>query len=216
MSSPLRPPSAQAQARRDAALVARAVQQAGAAITTTSCDTAAALSTVGSMGSMATLASADAAGPADASAPRPPSPSPSQQQLEALAESGGGCVLGSLADGGVGPPPADLCEALFALMNNPHPLDILASSRAYGSGGSVSRYHDPAHYTLAVAGVLRARGPAWQRLMRHASSAGLRWHAPSLEPRAVPPPAAGRLQRAQRKLLEGRVEAVHALDGLLD
>ena len=43
------------------------------------------------------------------------------------------------------------------------------------------RYHNPENYTLALGGVLRSKGASWQRLMRHASQAGLRYHAPALE-----------------------------------
>lgn len=50
------------------------------------------------------------------------------------------CVIGSRADPGYGPAPHSVREALWQLMNNPHPLDILAASTAYGTSGSISRW----------------------------------------------------------------------------
>ena len=32
-------------------------------------------------------------------------------------------------------------------MDNPHPLETLGDSGAYGPVGSISRYHNPDHYT---------------------------------------------------------------------
>lgn len=50
------------------------------------------------------------------------------------------CVIGSrTTPGSLGPPPPSAGDALFALMNNPHPLDILADASAYGSAGKISR-----------------------------------------------------------------------------
>lgn len=41
-------------------------------------------------------------------------------------------------------------EAVWALMDTPHPLDILADPGAYLELGSISRYHNPEHYTKAL------------------------------------------------------------------
>jgi len=41
-------------------------------------------------------------------------------------------------------------DAVNALMDNPHPLDILADPGAYLSSGSISRYHNPDNYTAAL------------------------------------------------------------------
>ncbi|CAG9463871.1 unnamed protein product [Pedinophyceae sp. YPF-701] len=47
--------------------------------------------------------------------------------------------------------PGSAWEAALAAMDSPHPLiDILASSRAYGDNGSISRYHNPDSYTRAL------------------------------------------------------------------
>lgn len=62
-------------------------------------------------------------------------------------------------------------EALWVLMNRPHPLDILADPGAYGDSGAISRYHNPDNYTRALGGVLRARGAAWRRLVARAGAA---------------------------------------------
>jgi hypothetical protein len=54
--------------------------------------------------------------------------------------------------------------ALSALMDNPHPLDILGDPAAYGNEGAISRYHNPDHYTKSLGGVLRAQ-PWWRQLV---------------------------------------------------
>ena len=38
-------------------------------------------------------------------------------------------------------------QAVMAIMDNPHPLETLGDSGAYGPEGSISRYHNPDHYT---------------------------------------------------------------------
>ncbi len=42
-----------------------------------------------------------------------------------------------------------------AFLNNPHPLEIMSNPTSYGSGGSISRDHDPRSYAKAVNHVLR-------------------------------------------------------------
>ena len=37
-------------------------------------------------------------------------------------------------------------------MDNPHPLETLGDSGAYGPDGSISRYHNPDSYTRVRAG----------------------------------------------------------------
>ncbi|PSC69354.1 alpha beta-hydrolase isoform B [Micractinium conductrix] len=71
-------------------------------------------------------------------------------------------------------------EAVWALMNAPHPLDILADPGAYGDLGAISRYHNPDNYTRALGGALRARG-AWRRLAARAGETGMRYFAPVLD-----------------------------------
>lgn len=51
----------------------------------------------------------------------------------------------------------DACEALYAIVNTPHPLEILSDWRAYGPSGGVSRYHNPFSYSRALAYELRKR-----------------------------------------------------------
>eukprot|EP00798_Chlamydomonas_sp_ICE-L_P013973 gene13973-19916_t len=46
--------------------------------------------------------------------------------------------------------PASITEAVFALMDSPHPLKVLADPASYGPDGSVSRYHNPTSYTQAL------------------------------------------------------------------
>ena len=72
-------------------------------------------------------------------------------------------------------------DAVWELMNCPHPLDTLADPAAYGDNGSISRYHNPDHYSRALGGVLRARGAAWRRLAANAGNVGMRHFAPVLD-----------------------------------
>lgn len=71
-------------------------------------------------------------------------------------------------------------EALWQLMNFPHPLDILADPGAYGDSGSISRYHNPDNYTKAIGGVLRARGVAYKTVVKRAKESGVKFMPPSL------------------------------------
>jgi Lipase (class 3) len=71
-------------------------------------------------------------------------------------------------------------EALWQLMNFPHPLDILADPGAYGDQGSISRYHNPDNYTRAIGGVLRARGAAYKNVVQRAKDSGMSFKPPSL------------------------------------
>lgn len=73
-------------------------------------------------------------------------------------------------------------EAVWHLMNNPHPLDILADPGAYGDAGSISRYHNPDNYTRALGGVLKSRGANWKTLVRNAKRAGVDHFRPVLMP----------------------------------
>jgi hypothetical protein len=71
-------------------------------------------------------------------------------------------------------------EALWQLMNFPHPLDILADPGAYGDAGSISRYHNPDNYTKAIGGVLRARGVSYKTVVSRAKASGITFRPPSL------------------------------------
>lgn len=57
----------------------------------------------------------------------------------------------------LGPPAASQQEVLAAIMDCPHPLETLADPGAYGSAGSISRYHNPDNYTKALGRVLADR-----------------------------------------------------------
>ena len=65
----------------------------------------------------------------------------------------------------LGPPPQTLFGAVMELLDHPHPLDTLSEVTAYGPDGAISRYHNPANYTRALGGVLRARKAAWRPLL---------------------------------------------------
>lgn len=58
-----------------------------------------------------------------------------------------------------------LKDAVMELMDNPHPLDILGDPGAYGTDGSISRYHNPDHYTMALGAVIRTRSKSWRKLL---------------------------------------------------
>ena len=70
-------------------------------------------------------------------------------------------------------PVKSVSAAVAALMDQPHPLETLTDPGAYGNDGSISRYHNPDHYTQAVGGVLRARqGAARWRPLRELAEIG--------------------------------------------
>ncbi len=48
----------------------------------------------------------------------------------------------------------DVVEAVDELMDTPHPLETLADAGAYLASGSISRYHNPEHYTKALGRVI--------------------------------------------------------------
>lgn len=50
--------------------------------------------------------------------------------------------------------PLNLADAILAFMNTPHPLQTLSEVRAYGPGGSISRFHNPQNYKDALAALL--------------------------------------------------------------
>eukprot|EP00210_Caulerpa_lentillifera_P006204 g5928.t1 len=53
----------------------------------------------------------------------------------------------------------DKKEAFLALMDNPHPLDILSEARSYGVYGAISRYHNPGNYVLGLRSVMKGNRP---------------------------------------------------------
>ena len=55
-------------------------------------------------------------------------------------------------------------DAFLALMDNPHPLDILADARAYGFQGAISRYHDPLNYSKGLRSVIKQQTKSGPRL----------------------------------------------------
>lgn len=75
---------------------------------------------------------------------------------------------------GGGDPYRDAGEALFALMNSPHPLDILADVAAYGPQGMVSQYHNPFNYARALANEVRRRNEWRKSLEKGAGAAVMR------------------------------------------
>jgi hypothetical protein len=54
------------------------------------------------------------------------------------------------ASAGCGDLSLTLEDAILTFMNTPHPLDTLGEMRAYGPAGSISRFHNPNSYTLAL------------------------------------------------------------------
>ncbi|GIM12074.1 hypothetical protein Vretimale_15508 [Volvox reticuliferus] len=71
------------------------------------------------------------------------------------------------------PPPAavqpaarSVTEAVWELMDCPHPLETLADPGAYLATGSISRYHNPENYTKALARITHLKRLAERRLDR--------------------------------------------------
>lgn len=57
-------------------------------------------------------------------------------------------------------------SAQRALLNAPHPLEILSDPRAYGNDGTISRDHDPRNYTKALNAILRQESRQQRRRLR--------------------------------------------------
>lgn len=57
----------------------------------------------------------------------------------------------------LGQPAVSRDQVLAAIMDCPHPLETLGDPAAYGNTGSISRYHNPDHYCMALGKVLRDR-----------------------------------------------------------
>ncbi|WIA12809.1 hypothetical protein OEZ85_006440 [Tetradesmus obliquus] len=68
----------------------------------------------------------------------------------------------------LGPPATSQQEVLAAIMDGPHPLETLADPGAYGSAGSISRYHNPDNYTKALGRVLADRREGAAKELRQA------------------------------------------------
>lgn len=92
-------------------------------------------------------------------------------------------------------------EAVWHLMNNPHPLTTLSDPGAYGDAGSISRYHNPDNYTRALGGVLRSRGEKGQNLVKNAKQAGVAYK-PVLR-QTVGREAGGDQHTEEKKVQEG-------------
>jgi ankyrin repeat protein len=67
----------------------------------------------------------------------------------------------------------DARAALTALLNSPHPLDILADVAAYGPQGTVSQFHNPWGYARALAAEQRRR-QQWRKTAAAGAGAGWR------------------------------------------
>lgn len=72
----------------------------------------------------------------------------------------------------------ELRAAQRAFLNNPHPLEILRDRGSYGSGGGISRDHDPRSYSKAVNYVLKQELRKVRRTHKTAKRVHLMW--PSL------------------------------------
>lgn len=88
---------------------------------------------------------------------------------------------------------ADPDDAIWELLNSPHPLETLADPRSYGRSGAISRFHNPDNYTIACGAVLRSRGrrlrAVLQRVMQRHGALHVVPRIPSLEDLAVDRPA---------------------------
>ncbi|KAK2080100.1 hypothetical protein QBZ16_002496 [Prototheca wickerhamii] len=88
---------------------------------------------------------------------------------------------------------ADPDDAIWELLNSPHPLETLADPRSYGRSGAISRFHNPDNYTIACGAVLRSRGRRLRAVLQRVMERHGALHAvpriPSLEDLAVDRPA---------------------------
>jgi hypothetical protein len=133
-----------------------------------------------------------------------------QQAVTSLGGGGRAAAAAAVADEA---PPARRAvsssrEAVWELMNCPHPLDILADKNAYGDRGSISRYHNPDNYTRALRSVQNARANLRRLLARSASSLGRTYLVPTVDPAqqwaaAAPPPPAETPAPEPRRPLHG-------------
>ncbi|GLI69207.1 hypothetical protein VaNZ11_013780, partial [Volvox africanus] len=64
------------------------------------------------------------------------------------------------------PAARSVTEAVWELMDCPHPLETLADPGAYMATGSISRYHNPENYTKALARITHLKRQAERRLDR--------------------------------------------------
>ncbi|GAX75416.1 hypothetical protein CEUSTIGMA_g2860.t1 [Chlamydomonas eustigma] len=76
-----------------------------------------------------------------------PSPTPSSSSSSSAPRG----RVGSTAHGRV---PGSVFEAVMEIMDCPHPLEILADPSAYLDRGSISRYHNPDNYTMALGRII--------------------------------------------------------------
>jgi len=53
---------------------------------------------------------------------------------------------------------SDMNHAIDEIFNNPHPVETLKRTQAYGHEGGVSRYHKPKNYTRAIGVLLAGKG----------------------------------------------------------
>lgn len=61
------------------------------------------------------------------------------------------------------PAARNVTEAVWELMDCPHPLETLADPGAYLASGSISRYHNPEHYTKALGRIIHLKRQAERR-----------------------------------------------------
>ena len=61
---------------------------------------------------------------------------------------------------------SEVRAAQRAILNNPHPLEILADRGSYGAEGSISRDHDPQKYISALNAVMRQETRRGRKVQR--------------------------------------------------
>jgi hypothetical protein len=121
-----------------------------------------------------------------------------EEEASLAAASGGG------SSGGVA---VDARSALSALLNSPHPLDILADVAAYGPQGTVSQYHNPFNYVRALANEQRRR-KLWRKPVD--ASVGFGWRVASDATARIASAASAKLglARAGPRLLTAEAEGM--------
>ncbi|KAL6746626.1 hypothetical protein V8C86DRAFT_3149409 [Haematococcus lacustris] len=86
--------------------------------------------------------------------------------------------------------PSSLRDAVLQVLNTPHPLTTLGEVSAYGPNGTISRYHNPENYGLALEALLHLSplAPTTRELTLscpHQQSLSTHTSSPHLTPRAT-------------------------------
>lgn len=83
---------------------------------------------------------------------------PSAAERQPAAMTGPSAAATAVGEKTANPVDFTLGDAILTFMNSPHPLETLGEMRAYGPSGSISRFHNPNNYTVALQQLCMASG----------------------------------------------------------